>query len=250
MTGQPTPPRIVEAFAVNAPNVTAPNGTAGAKTNPFPVPSQTGVINGAASLNDGFPPLTMTDPTAGGIPPWGEDMNGILYLISAWVAFLAAGQIPAFDADLAEDMSGYALGAVLQQTGDTSALWINTVDGNASDPDSGTPGAAGWISSVPLYSVVALTGTNNVVLPGPSDYVIDVDTSAGAIDYTGFVAQRDGQRVTFTNVGTGSNLLTFSALSGSSLTGNQMRLAADVGLVHNQSITIQYSQGADKWVAA
>ena len=244
--GQPTPPTFAEAFAINAPDVSAPDGTAGAKTNPFPEPSQIGVLNGAASLNDGFPPLTMTNPTSGGIPPYGEDMNGILYLISAWVVFLAAGQVPGYDATLQTAMGGYAQGAVLAQAADPTAFWISSTAANMTDPDTG---GAGWISSKALYSTAALTGSNDVVLPGPSDYVIDVDTSAGAINYTGFVAQRDGQRLTFTNVGTGSNLLTLNAINGSSSTANQIRLAADAGIVHNQSFSIQYSQGATKWLA-
>ena len=51
--------------------------------NTIPVNSQIGITNGRASLADGFPPLTFTPLSAGGIPPFGSDMNGILKEITA-----------------------------------------------------------------------------------------------------------------------------------------------------------------------
>ncbi|KAA1174648.1 hypothetical protein FP026_29625, partial [Rhizobium tropici] len=44
----------------------------------IPQASQIGITNGAASLTDGFPPLTFLPVGAGGTPPWGQDFNGIL----------------------------------------------------------------------------------------------------------------------------------------------------------------------------
>lgn len=241
MSGQPTPPRISEAFAINAPSVAAPNGTAGAKTNPFPAPSQTGVTNGAASLNDGFPPLTMTDPTSGGVAPFGEDMNGILYLISANVASLAAGQLPVFDADLAMAMSGYKIGAIVAMTSDPTAHWVNTVDGNADDPNSGTPGTAGWACSKPLYASVTPTTGSNYALPGPSDYILDVDTSAGAITLSGVVAQRDGQRVTWRKKTNDANIFTLA--EGAGAAGNQIQYVGDL------TMAAQYATYSTTWNA-
>lgn len=239
MSGQPTPPRIVEAFGINA--------GAGYITNPLPVASQISVTPGAASLNDGFPPLCFQPTGSGGVPPSGKDFNGILYLLSAWVAYLAAGQYSQFDSTLATDMGGYAEGAVLQQSGNPLASWTSTTAGNSNDPDTG---GADWISSVPIYSNAALTGVNNVVLPGPSDYVIDVSTSGGAITFTGFVGQRDGQRVTFIKSDNSANALQFASLSGSSSAANQLRIVSPgVSLITQySSLTIQYSQVLSKWV--
>ena len=56
----------------------AENGT----KNTIPNASQIAITPGAASYNDGFPPLTRTPVAAGGVPPFGEDMNGILYAMS------------------------------------------------------------------------------------------------------------------------------------------------------------------------
>lgn len=241
MAGQPTPPRIVEAFAVNAPNCTQASPTPGGRTFPFPVASQQGVINGAASLNDGFPPLTMTSPANGGVPPFGIDMNGVLYPHSAWVVFLAAGQIPGYDATLQTAMGGYALGARIAQASNPLATWVSTVNGNMTDPDTG---GAGWVSSVALYSAAALTGTNDVVLPGPSDYVINI---AAAVTLTGLVAQRDGQRITFVFTG-GSGNLEFTALA-TSAAANQFQASGTTGVAPGDSFTWQYSAGFGKWLA-
>lgn len=246
MSGQAQPPRLVEPFAKNATTCTPAAPVAGGRTFPFPQPSQVGITNGAASLDDGFTAQNMTDPSAGGVPPFGVDMNGILFYLSSWVAYLAAGQLPQYDATLQTAMGGYAIGSVLSQAADPFETWTSVVDANASDPDTG---GAGWVSSKPLYSAVALTGSNDVVLPGVSDYVIAVTTTAGAVTYSGFVAQRDGQRITFINVGTGTNLLTLSALTGSAA-GNQIRAASDINAVVNQSFSIQYSTGAGKWILA
>lgn len=243
--GQPTPPILIEAFALNAPNCTPEAPIAGGKTFPFPTASQINTLNGAASLNDGYPPLTMTDPTDGGVPPFGCDTNGIFYILSAWVAFLGAGQLPVFDATLAADMGGYAIGARLQQAANPTETWTNTVAGNASDPDTGTPGAAGWISSTPLYSAAALAGPNDVVLPGPSDYIISVATGSGAVTFSGFVAQRDGQRLTL--IANGANNIKLLALQGSAA-GNQIQASGESDITGNDSITIQYSTGFGKWL--
>ena len=67
-----------------------PFASAGNK-NSIPVDSQIGITPGAASLADGFPPLTMTPVTAGGVPPTGPDMNGILFELSAVVRWANAG---------------------------------------------------------------------------------------------------------------------------------------------------------------
>lgn len=229
--GQPIPSRIVEAFAINA----------GASfKNAIPITSADTL---AASLDQGFPPSNFLDPTDGGVLPEGADINGALNLISAPVAFLMAGQLPGYDATLQAFMTGYAVGARIVQAANPSALWINLVDGNMTNPDTG---GAGWLSSIPLYSAAALAGTNNVVLPGVSDYVIDIDTTSGARTLTGFVAQRDWQKVTFCTAGV--NNIQYNPLTGSAA-NNQIRLSTGgIAILQNDSITFQHVPTINKWV--
>lgn len=228
--------KLVEAFAVNA--------GASYITKPFPVASQIPTDPGSASLNDGFTPLNMTPVTMGGIPPSGADMNGILYQISSILAAINQGLVAfVYDATFQTAIGGYPHGAMLQQAANPLAFWISTVAANATDPDTG---GAGWLSTVPLYSSAALSGPNNVVLPGVSDYVIDVSTSGGNVNYTGFVAQRDGQRLKLRN--TGANLLTVNAMNAGSSAANRVSAVADVSTEQYGSIGLQYSTGAGLWI--
>ncbi len=233
MSGVATPPIVTQPFGADAapPYIT------------LPIPVAAPVTPGLASYDTGFPPINMTNPTLGGIPPSGADMNGILYTLSAWCAFEQAGQIVQYSSDVVTALSGYAVGAVVRGVTNPLQFWVNAVDGNTNDPDSNS---SGWVSSIPIYSSVApAAGTyNNVVLTSPSDLFLDVDTAAGNVTYTGFVAQRDGQKLTITN--TGANLLQLSALTGSSA-NNQIRAPGDIGVVQNQSISIQFFAGVNKW---
>lgn len=145
MAGQPTPPLIQEPFAKNANPSFIQN----------PIPVTTGDAT-RASFDLGFPPLTMTQIFAGGNPPYGQDMNGILYMLSAHIAAAQAGQPYLFNSTLSTAMGGYAAGAVVGMA-DGSGLWLNQTAGNTTDPDGGS--AAGW---TPLYSYgftqIATTG--------------------------------------------------------------------------------------------
>lgn len=232
-----TPTRIVEPFAVNA--------GAGFIQNPIPVASQLPANPGRASFNDGFTPLNMTPVASGGIPPAGKDMNGILFMISAHTAALNAGQWYQYDATLSAAIGGYAIGAILQQAADPNAFWISVVNNNVTDPDTG---GAGWMSTKPLYDALPLAAGahNDVVLPGPSDYVLDY-TLAGAANITGFIPQRDNQQLVISPVGS-ANVLTMNALNADSAAAHRIRAAADVPLAQNQPLKLQYSTGAGLWL--
>jgi hypothetical protein len=141
---------------------------------PIPVPSQISITVNAASFTDGFPPSTMTPETSGGLPFFGQDMNGILYMISAYCANFAAGALPVWSTDLATDINGYPLGAVLvNASGD--GLWISQVDGNVTNPDAG---GAGW---VPL----ATTGGSGVAVSGGSVTLTPAQYAVPFIQFTG-----------------------------------------------------------------
>jgi hypothetical protein len=124
------PARIPLAFA-----------TSGAR-NTIPVASQIAVTPGAASLADGFPPICMKPRALGGQAPFEQDMNGILYAISANTVWYCAGGAVTWDAGFATAAGGYPAGARLASL-TTGLAWLNFSDANATDPDG--PGAAGWV---------------------------------------------------------------------------------------------------------
>lgn len=147
----------------------------------IPVDSQVGITNGAASLQTGFPPLCFLPVGSGGVPPFGQDFNGILKQITAWSQWAnAGGQVP-YDADFASNIGGYPKGAVVSGTA-AGVIWLNTVDDNSTNPDSG---GAGWIAIATSagiqsgqWNYAADTGTTNAVAanltPALSAYVAGV----------------------------------------------------------------------------
>lgn len=131
MSGAPQPPVIPEPFANNADPAFITD-----------IPDTT-VTAGRASYDLGFPPLTMQPVGGGGKPPFGQDMNGILFALSSHDFYVQAGQLFLFSSDVSTAIGGYAVGTLLGST-DGRTVWFNTADANTTDPDGGS--AAGWVS--------------------------------------------------------------------------------------------------------
>lgn len=96
-----------------------------------------------ATYQDGFPSITMTPISVGGKPPSGRDMNGILYEITANLAFLGRGKHYKFNQDYCSAINGYPKGAILVNNAET-ALYISRVDQNQIDFNS-QPNNGNWI---------------------------------------------------------------------------------------------------------
>lgn len=161
-----------------------------------PVASQIGVVNGAASYTDGFPPDCFIPQAAGGYPPDGRDVNYILNVISAWSRWCYAGGSPTYDSAFSSAIGGYPNGAVLAMA-NGGGFWISTADNNTSDPDTG---GADW--STLAMSQTALD-TRYAALNGNAANAFAV---ANATTNTQAVAR--GQ------FGTGSLITTQTLLSG------------------------------------
>lgn len=152
---------------------------------PIPVPSQISTTVNAASFTDGFPPNTMTPEASGGLPFFGQDMNGILWMISAYCANFAAGAFSKYNATLSTAISGYPLGAILSATGaasGTNNLWVNLVDGNTTNPDAG---GANWLpmDGVGLTSLtVSNTNVTLTALQAALPFISMIGTLTGNIN--------------------------------------------------------------------
>lgn len=143
-----------------------PFANAGAK-NTIPTASQIGITAGAASLTDGFPPLTRTPIAAGGVPPSGLDMNGILYELSAILRWANAGGGYAYDSTFANDsnVNGYPKGARIMRS-DGLGYWFNTVENNTTDPEAAGAAAAGWVPDFTNgVTSVAMASANVTLTP-------------------------------------------------------------------------------------
>lgn len=147
---------------INAPGkLVLPFAASGAK-NAIPVASQIGIVAGAASLTDGFPPLTRTPLAAGGVPPSGLDMNGIIYELSAILRWANAGAGYVYDGTFAADsnVGGYPKGARVLRS-DGLGYWFNTADNNTTDPEGAGAVAAGWVPDFTNgVAAVTMTGSN------------------------------------------------------------------------------------------
>lgn len=131
------------------------------------IPTLSSATPGAASLTDGFPPLNFQPVASGGVPPFGQDFNGLMKQVTLWSQWQAAGNPVFYDAAFSTAIGGYPRGAVLAST--TAGLqWLNLVDNNATDPDGGGP--ANWLAFGP--GAIQLQQGNYAVATGTNTYAI------------------------------------------------------------------------------
>jgi len=115
-----------------------------------PIPEAASPTAGVASLTEGFPPETFLPVGSGGTPPFGQDMNGILYEITQWSRWLQAGGTVTWDSAFSTAVGGYPAGAVVASA--TAGLfWYSLVDNNTVNPDAGA--SANWQALVAPNSV-------------------------------------------------------------------------------------------------
>ena len=129
------PARFQKVWAVNA---------AGAYIRTVPVDSQIGIQDGAASFDTGFVPDNFTPVAAGGVPPFGQDFNGLLNTMTAWQQWGQAGGPIPYDATFSAAVNGYPSGAVLASGILKGAQWYSTVDNNLTNPDDPLT-SSGWL---------------------------------------------------------------------------------------------------------
>ncbi|EMR9403187.1 hypothetical protein [Shigella boydii] len=133
------------AFGVNGPREDLPDTT----------PSG----DNTASYNSGFPPITMTLKSAGGLPPKGQDMNQILYELSNLSRWASSGALNSYDAAFSTAISGYPKGSVLLGN-DGTTIYVSTIDANTNDPNTAT---TGWLNLSKLTAIAGLAGGANKV---------------------------------------------------------------------------------------
>lgn len=90
-----------------------------------------------ASYEQGFPALNMTPIAAGGVPPSGQDFNGILYDVSNAALWQQATGILPWSAEFAQSAvsGGYPKNALVIHN---AMLYQSSVDNNTSTPGNGT----------------------------------------------------------------------------------------------------------------
>lgn len=141
-----------------------------------------------ATWTQGFPGLTMIPLAAGGIPPRGQDVNGVLKAISEHVVFQGGGGQYKWSAEYVAAHGGYSAGAVIQSD-DGLSSYVSSVDGNTINPNT-TPGSIGnqWLASggaakadasTTISAGVGLTGGGD--LSGNRTISANFGTTAGTV---------------------------------------------------------------------
>ncbi|WP_080964446.1 hypothetical protein, partial [Enterobacter ludwigii] len=114
---------------------------------------ESGAAAGIATLTSGFPDETMQPIIAGGIPPDGKDMNGVLFELSAMGRWANAGAEYAWDETFSDTVGGYPLGARLLGS-DGQTVFISMQDDNTTNPETVS---AAWVGYNPGRSSLVLT---------------------------------------------------------------------------------------------
>lgn len=147
-----------------------------------PILATTPAGDNTASYDAGFPPITMTLKSAGGLPPKGQDVNQILFELSSLCRWSSAGALNTFDSAFATSVGGYPSGSlVLSNNG--KIIYVNKVDANTTDPNSG---GAGWVDLLGfmggpgLYSnAVAFHTSGTYTWPADVKFIDVIVTGAG-----------------------------------------------------------------------
>jgi hypothetical protein len=185
--------------------------------NTIPVASQIPVTPGAASFTDGFPPVTFQPIASGGVPPYGADVNGILYALSNMARWDQAGGRYYYDATFSTAVTGYPKGATLNRT-DNLGAWLNTVDNNTTDPNSTS--SAGWVpvrANAVAVSIAVAAGANTPTKEKLGSQVI-VCTGSIASAATLVLPLTAGAVYVVHNNTTGAGALTVVGATGSGVT--------------------------------
>jgi hypothetical protein len=213
------PTRIPVPFAISGLKNTIPLTTAGITTP------------GQASFDVGFPALTMQPTTSGGIPPQGQDFNGVLYALSAVARWSCAGGVYGYNSTFANNsnVGGYPKLAILAKSAGTG-YWVNTLDGNTTDPDAS---GAGWSDLLAFLTAGGSSATGGSTNTYSSSTVLTYGTDVGNL----ILVAGAGGTMTLPLANTtavGNNEIAFAVQGGSAVitapAGNTITLGSQTGL--------------------
>ena len=170
--------------------ITVPFASSGLK-NTIP---ETATGSNRASMQEGFPAITMQDVDQGGMAPYGQDMNGIIYDVTKAIQYQQAGGFFPYDATFAPAIDGYPIGAIVTSA-DGTQLFQNTLDGNQSDPENG---GANWSN---IMTSASLAGKQDKLNQTQMDAVNSGITSAKVAIYDSYESTKQNT-LTFDNTPT------------------------------------------------
>ena len=162
-----------------------------------------GAASPNASWHDGFPAVTMEPISSGGVPPAGQDFNGIYYELSAVLVYANGGGRFKWDSGFASAV-GYPVGAVIASN-DFSHSFECLTAGASTDPNT--------LANVDNVNWAVWGGGNTY---GSGNYAVASGTAnAPVIATIPAIAQLyNGMTVTFKASATNTGAATLNAGSG------------------------------------
>lgn len=154
-----TIPQILSgAFAYNGQKNTIPDAPTGSHL---------------ASIQEGFPPITMMPKKNGGQPPEGKDFNGIFNLMSQFYFFTQNGGTYTFNQSVSDAIGGYPENALLWYYPDennVTAKWLRSTKANNTDNFITNPEVIGtsWVEQNNQQSI--LPPTSILTFDHPVDF--------------------------------------------------------------------------------
>ncbi|HHR6225650.1 TPA: gp53-like domain-containing protein [Providencia alcalifaciens] len=136
------PKLIVKPFAKNG------------QKNVIPENYETSMDSNQATWDQGFGQITMLPVAAGGLPPKGQDFNGILNQISENIVYQSQGGRFKFSPEYAESIGGYPKGAILQSD-DEKKEYQSLIDNNKVNFNTESNISASWELVGAKYAIKA-----------------------------------------------------------------------------------------------
>ena len=126
-----------------------------------------------ASIQEGFPPITMMPKKNGGQPPEGKDFNGIFNLMSQFYFFTQNGGTYTFNQSVSDAIGGYPENALLWYYPDennVAAKWLRSTKANNTDNFITNPEVIGtsWVEQNNRQSI--LPPTSILTFDHPVDF--------------------------------------------------------------------------------
>ncbi|WP_434243179.1 gp53-like domain-containing protein [Enterobacter roggenkampii] len=183
-----------------------------------PILATTPAGDNTASYDSGFPPITMTLKSAGGLPPKGQDMNQILYELSALCRWFSAGAYNNFDSAFATSIGGYPKGsAVISDDG--TKIYLSTIDANTNNPNSVLTGWMDLLAFLGGAPIASPTFTGTPAAPTPAAGTNTTQIATTAFVKAAITALSLGTAST-RNVGNGTNQIPDMSYFSASLSLN------------------------------
>lgn len=155
------------------------------------IPNTVNPTPGGADFPNGFGPLTRTPIAAGGIPPSGLDMNGILNTITAIQQWQCAGGYFKYDSAFSALIGGYPKYAVL--TGASGTVYVNQVENNTTNPESS---GIGWAVMLGSYSGFVSYTSNTTLNATHSGMLIAISAAGVSLALPAANSVKQGATVT------------------------------------------------------